>query len=334
MSKTGPHHSVGPTNSICDVEGIRVGHAQDLRLITGATVILPDAPCVAAVDHRGGGIGARDTVLLNAGSGVPHVHAIALSGGSAYGLDASGGVMQGLRQDGIGMTLKDAIVPIVPGAIIFDLLIGDVMAWDRPPWWDLGLEAYRAAKPETGLGNVGAGTGATAGSIKGGLGTASALTSGFSVGALSVANPVGEVLIPGTQTFWGWMFERDGELGGQIAPTDPIHKTPIPDSQPGANTTLAVVATDADLTRDQAYRVAIMAQDGFAQTIRPVHSPMDGDTVFVMSTGKRPFNDSPSAMTELGTLAAECVARSVMRGVYAADPLGGYQSYRAGRRAG
>ena len=329
MSRLQPGNSVGPTNSICDVEGIRVGHAQDLDLVTGTTVVLPEKPCVAAVDHRGGGIGARDTVLLNAGSGVPHVHAITLSGGSAYGLDASGGVMQGLRQDGIGMTLKDAVVPIVPAAIIFDLLIGKVMGWDHPPWWDLGLEAYHAAKPETGLGNVGAGTGATAGSIKGGLGTASAVTSDYTVGALSVANPVGEVLIPDTRTFWGWMFERDGELGGQTPPTNPIHPTPIPDSQPGANTTLAVVATDADLTRDQAYRVAIMAQDGFAQTIRPVHSPMDGDTVFVLSTGVKPFAESPMAMTELGTLAAECVARAVMRGVHAAGPLGGYASYQS-----
>lgn len=325
---------VGPSNSICDVNGIRVGHAEDHRLITGTTVILPEKPCVAAVDHRGGGIGARDTVLLNAGSGVPEVHAITLSGGSAYGLDASGGVMQGLREAGIGMTLRDAIVPIVPQAIVFDLLIGEVMGWDCPPWWELGLAAYKSARRETALGNVGAGLGATAGKLKGGLGTASAVTEDYTVGALAVANPVGEVVIPDTNTFWGWMFERDGELGGQVPPTGPAHTPEPPDSQPGANTTLAVVATDAALTRDQAYRVAIMAQDGFAHTIRPVHSPMDGDTVFVLSTGEREFTDSPMEMTKLGTLAAECVARSVMRAVYAAEPLGGYASYRSSAAAG
>lgn len=320
---------VGPTNSICDVPGIRVGHAQDPDLVTGATVILPEQPCVAAVDHRGGGIGARDTVLLNAGSGVPVVHAITLSGGSAYGLDASGGVMHGLRQDGIGLPVKHEIVPIAPQAIIFDLIIGGPQKWDRPPWWDLGLAAYQAAEPLTAQGNIGAGMGATAGQIKGGLGTASVQTEHYTVAALAVANPVGDVVIPGTNTFWGWMLERDGELGGQTPPTQAVRSFDPPEAETGENTTLAVVATDAALTRDQAYRIAIMAQDGLAQTIRPVHSPLDGDTVFVLSTGARPLEDGPSAQTQLGTLAAECVARSIMRGVYQAQPIAGYQSYRS-----
>ena len=320
---------VGPTNSICDVPGIRIGHADDAQLATGVTVVLPDKPCVAAVDHRGGGIGARDTVLLNAGSGVPVVHAITLSGGSAYGLDATGGVMHGLRKDGIGLPLKHEIVPIAPQAIIFDLLIGGPNDWDRPPWWEMGLAAYKATADHTTQGNVGAGMGATAGPIKGGLGTASLVTDAYTIGALAVANPVGEVLIPGTQTFWGWMFERDGELGGQIHPTKPVRPNPHPASAPGENTTLAVVATDATLTRDQAYRVAIMAQDGLAQTIRPVHSPMDGDTVFVLSTGTRPFEDDPGEITALGTHAAECVARSIMRGVYEAEDLHQFASYKS-----
>ena len=323
---------VGPTNSICDVPGIRIGHADDADVATGVTVILPDGPCIAAVDHRGGGIGARDTVLLNAGSGVPVIHAITLSGGSAYGLDATGGVMHGLRQDGIGLPIRHEIVPIAPQAIIFDLLIGGEPEtrsnWDRPPWWDLGLEAYKAVTDQTALGNVGAGMGATAGPIKGGLGTASVVTPDHSIGALAVANPVGEVVIPGTNTFWGWMLERDGELGKQEPPTAPVSPNIPTASAVGENTTLAVVATDARLTRDQAYRIAIMAQDGLAQTIRPVHSPMDGDTVFVLSTGIRDFEDDPGAMTELGTLASECVARSVMRGVYEANALHQYRSYK------
>ena len=319
----------GPTNSICDVPGIRVGHAEHPEYVTGTTVILPDNPCVAAVDHRGGGIGARDTVLLAAGSGVPVVHAITLSGGSAYGLDATGGVMHGLRQDGIGLVLRDEIVPIAPQAIIFDLLIDGANDWDRPPWWDLGLKAYRAARAEMALGNVGAGRGATAGSIKGGVGTASLETDDFMVGALAVSNSVGEVVIPGTTTFWGWMFERDGELGGQKPPTGPAAELEIPEAGVFENTTLAVVATDATLTRDQAYRIAIMAQDGFAHSTRFVHSPMDGDTVFVISTGERPFADIPVLITQLGNLAAECVARSVMRGVYEAESVAGYPSYRS-----
>lgn len=327
---TGP----GPTNTICDVPGIRVGHAEHPEFATGATVIVPEHPCVAAVDHRGGGIGARDTVLLGPGSGVPVVHAITLSGGSAYGLDATGGVMHGLRQDGIGLAVRDEIVPIAPQAIIFDLLVDGANTWARPPWWDLGLAAYRALRAETDLGNVGAGLGATAGSIKGGLGSASLRFDDFTIGALAVANPVGDVLIPGTKTFWGWMFERDGELGGQTPPTQPVSQLETPDSDLMANTTLAVVATDATLTRDQACRIAIMAQDGLAQSIRPVHSPMDGDTVFVLSTGEKPFVDVPTLMTRLGTAAAECVARAIMRGVYEADTIADYPSYRSLRGIG
>ena len=319
---------VGPSNSICDVPGIRVGHADDATMATGVTVVLPDKPCVAAVDHRGGGIGARDTVLLNAGSGVPVVHAITLSGGSAYGLDATGGVMHGLRLDGIGLPIKHEIVPIAPQAIIFDLLIGGPNDWDRPPWWEMGLAAYKAVTEQTALGNIGAGMGATAGPIKGGLGTASVVTPDYTVGALAVANPVGEVIVPGTNTFWGWMLERDGELGGQVPPSKPVQTHVVKNSVPGENTTLAVVATDATLTRDQAYRIAIMAQDGLAQTIRPVHSPMDGDTVFVLSTGARPFEGEGHDIMALGTLASECVARSIMRGVYEADDLHQYNSYR------
>ncbi|MEM9059349.1 MAG: P1 family peptidase [Pseudomonadota bacterium] len=318
----------GPSNSICDVPGIRVGHAEDRALVTGTSVILPEAPCVAAVDHRGGGIGARDTVLLGAGSAVPVVHAICLSGGSAYGLDASGGVMHGMRMDGIGLPVKSEIVPIVPQAILFDLIIGGPKEWERPPWWDLGLAAYRAATDATPLGNVGAGLGATAGPLKGGFGTASLVDDTVTVGAVAASNSVGEVLVPGSTTFRGWMLERDDELGGQAPPAGMVPETGHSTAPIGSNTTLAVVATDARLTRDQAYRVAIMAQDGLALTTRPVHSPMDGDTVFVLSTGARDIGDDAGALTRIGTMASDCVARAIMRGVYEAGALAGYPAYR------
>ena len=321
----------GPLNTICDVPGIRVGNAEDPALVTGVTVVLPERPAVAAVDHRGGGIGARDTVLLGPGSTVGAVHAIALSGGSAYGLDAAGGVMHGLRGRGVGFAVGAEVVPIVPSAIIFDLLAGGPKAWEHPPWWALGLSALEAAGTGFALGNAGAGMGATAGALKGGLGAASVRDGEVTVGALAVANPVGSVLIPGTRTFWAWAHERAGELGGQVPPV-----APLPEEDEGAaapplaNTTLAVVATDAALTRDQAQRVAIMAQDGLARAIRPVHAPLDGDTVFALSTGARQVDVGPAGLGRLGSLAADCVARAVARGVYEAEALAGYPAYRDG----
>lgn len=318
----------GPLNSICDVPGVTVGNAEDKALVTGTTVVLPERPAIGAVDHRGGAIGSRDTVLLAPGSTVDAVHAICLSGGSAYGLDAAGGVMHGLRQAGLGFAVGPEIVPIVPQAIIFDLLCGGHQQWQHPPWWDLGLAAYEAASTSFALGNAGAGMGATAGALKGGLGTASFACDGCTIGALAVANPVGETVIPGTDTFWAWMVEQAGEVGGQAPPRAIGDLHTASSSAPLANTTLGVVATDAALTRDQARRIAIMAQDGLASAIRPVHGPMDGDTVFVMSTGSQAFEASPAALEQLGTLAGDCIARAVMRGVFEAEALGGYPAYR------
>jgi len=318
----------GPLNTICDVPGISVGNAEDHALTTGATVVLPDAPVLAAVDHRGGGIGSRDTVTLQAGSVIEHIHAIALSGGSAYGLDAAGGVMHGLRARGVGFRIGAEVVPLVPQAIIFDLLCGGPKSWDRPPWWALGAAALANAGPTFALGNAGAGLGATAGPLKGGLGSASIVTDCYTVGAIAVANPFGGTVMPGSGTFWGWFLEEAGELGCQRPPTaKPLPPEPR-QASPIANTTLAVVATDAALTRDQAQRVAIMAQDGFAHAIRPAHGPLDGDTVFVISTGTRPAPDPTIGLTELGRLAGDTTARAIMRGVYAAEPLAGFPSYR------
>lgn len=323
---TGPR--TGPSNSICDVPGIRVGNAEDHGLLTGTTVVLPENAATCAVDHRGGAIGARDTIGLMQGSIGGIAHALCLSGGSSFGLDAAGGAMHALRAAGQGLAFGGAVVPLVPSAIIFDLGFGPAPDWDHPPWWALGLAACEAASDSFALGNAGAGLGATAGALKGGLGTASLIHDGITIGALAVVNPVGDTVIPGTRTFWAWSRELNAEVGGQKAPgASPPTYTARP-GKPGENTTLVVVATDARLDRDQAQRVAIMAQDGLAHAIRPIHSPMDGDTVFVLSTGTAPAPEPWHGVSTLGTMAADTVARAIMRGVYEAEGLAGVPSYR------
>lgn len=323
----------GPLNSISDVAGIRVGNAEAPELVTGVTAVIPDSPAVAAVDVRGGGPGTRETEALAPDSLVQAIHGVALSGGSAYGLDAAGGVMHWLRGQGRGFPLAGAVVPIVPAAIIFDLATGGPKHWDQPPWWGLGLAAAEAAGTEFALGNAGAGLGAKAGGLKGGLGTASVQWDDLTVGALAVANPAGSVVIPGTRSFWAWWLEMAGELGGQTPPTGPpaeldhLFPTESP-TEAGTNTTLAVIATDAALSRAQARRVALMAHDGLARAVRPVHTPLDGDTVFVLATGERALADPVAGLARLGMLAADCVARAIARGVFEAAPLAGLAAYR------
>jgi len=319
----------GPRNSITDVPGIRVGNAELAALTTGVTAVIPDRPAVAAVDVRGGGPGTRETEALALDSTVQHVHGIALSGGSAFGLDAAGGVMDWLRRRRRGFAIREAVVPIVPAAIIFDLATGGPKDWDRPPWWDLGHAAAEAAAEDFALGNAGAGLGAKAGRLKGGLGTASAMADGITVGALAVANPMGSTVIPGTWTFWAWPFEMNGEFGGQTPPAGPPADLDFDFATPaGANTTLVVIATDAALTRAQAQRVTLLAHDGFARAIRPVHSPLDGDTVFVLSVGERELGDPVAGLARLGMVAADCAARAITRGVYEARALAGWPAYR------
>jgi len=327
----------GPRNSITDVPGILVGNAEAPGLVSGATAIIPEKPAVAAVDVRGGGPGTRETEALAGASTVQEVHGIALSGGSAYGLDAAGGVMHWLHQQGRGFAIGGTVVPIVPGAIIFDLTTGrptdSPKNWDHPPWWELGYQAAQAAGTEFALGNAGAGLGATAGKLKGGLGTASVQWGTITLGALAVANPMGSVVIPGSRTFWAWPFEMAGEFGGQPPPdAAPGHLEHDFSPPAGANTTLTVIATDAILTRPQAQRIALMAHDGYARAIRPVHTPLDGDTVFVLSMGLRPLADPPGSfggdLAQLGMLAADCTARAITRGVYEAQPLAGWPAYR------
>jgi len=319
----------GPRNSITDVAGLGVGNAEDRGLLTGVTAIIPDAPAVAAVDVRGGGPGTRESDALGPLGTVEVVHGIALSGGSAYGLDAAGGVMDWLRAQGRGFAVAGALVPIVPGAIIFDLATGGPKTWDTPPWWGLGRAAAAAAGTEFSLGNAGAGLGARAGGLKGGLGTASFVAGGTTVGALAVANPLGSVVMPGTRTPWAWWLEQGNEWGGMrpptAAPATLDHAFP---REARANTTLAVVAIDARLTRAEAGRIAAMAHDGFARAIRPVHAPLDGDTVFVLSTGRAGPPADLAALSRIGMLAADCVARAITRGVVEAAPLAGLPAWR------
>jgi L-aminopeptidase/D-esterase-like protein len=320
-------------NLLTDIAGIRVGHADDTALASGATAIVFDKPAVASIDVRGGGPGTREDALLQPHSTVEAVDAIALSGGSALGLDAAGGVQAWLAEQGRGLRIRDAVIPIVPGAICFDLLNGGDKAWGRfPPYRDLGYAAAAAASSEFALGSAGAGVGATTANFKGGLGSASAATGdGVMVAALAVVNASGSVTVGDGPWFWAAPFEIDGEFGGLGFPATvpPAALTPIAKGRPGENTTIAIVATDAALTKSQTKELAIIAQDGFARAIYPSHTTLDGDTVFAAATGRRPLADAVNELTELGAIAANVLARAVARGVFEATALpGGVRSWR------
>ena len=326
----------GPRNLITDVGGLLVGNAEDRDEWTGVTVVLPEAPAIAAVDVRGGGPGSRDLAVLEPETIVDRVHGIALSGGSAFGLDAGGGVMSWLAQRGQGNDILGAKVPLVPTAILFDLVLGGEKAWlesgATPPYRSLASAACDAAAKEFALGNAGAGFAATAGMLKGGLGSASACTEdGITVGALAAVNAMGRVTYPSSPRFYAGEFELAGELGGQQRFAVPMDdgEAELPPAEPGANTTLVVVATNVALDQGGAKRLAIMAQDGLARAIRPVHTPFDGDIVFALSVGRGEATSDPRRMTRLGHLASACVARAVMRGVFEAESLGIAKSYRA-----
>jgi len=313
-------------NLITDVAGVSVGQAEDTRLASGVTVVVFAEPAATSVDVRGGGPGTRETELLNPGLTVPGVDAISLSGGSAFGLDTPSGVQAWLRERGRGFAVGAARVPIVPGAIVFDLLNGGDKDWGRyPPYRDLGYAAAAAAGPDVKLGSAGAGLGATVVNLKGGVGSASAQTNdGVTVGAIVVVNAVGQVTVGDGPWFWAAPFEQDGEFGGRgfphPIPADAL--TPrLKGTAPQANTTIALVATDAVLTKLQAHRLAVMAQTGLAHAIYPVHTPLDGDIVFAAATGKKPLADPIVGLAELGALAANVLARAVARGVYEASAL-------------
>jgi L-aminopeptidase/D-esterase-like protein len=323
----------GARNLITDVPGILVGQAEDREAVTGATVVLAAAPAVAAVDVRGGAPGSRETELLGAATLVERVDAIVLSGGSAFGLDAAAGAMDWLAAQGRGFAVGAARVPIVPAAILFDLNFPGRRHWTgEPPHRRLGYAAAQAAGADFPLGNVGAGLGAKAGTLKGGIGSASLrLRNGTTVGAIVAVNAVGSVVRPDCGRLWAAELALAGEIPPQpaipAAPLDPEDFSGCSPLLAGANTTIAVVATDAPLDKNACRRFAMMAQDGLAQAIRPAHTPFDGDTVFALSTGSgAPV--APELLARLGAVAAACLARAVMRAVVAAEPLGGYPSWR------
>jgi D-aminopeptidase len=319
----------GPLNLITDVEGLRVGNAEDHAIKSGTTVLVADRPFVASVDVMGGAPGARETELLAPDKLVPEVDALVLSGGSAFGLDAASGVMDGLRAMGRGFRVESAIVPIVPGAIIFDLLNGGDKAWATNPYPSLGRAALEAAAREFSLGTIGAGTGALTANLKGGLGSASlVLPSGHTVGALVAANPTGSVTMGDTAHFWAAPFEVDGEFGGLGPLVSPLSfaqsaRTKRDGTSAIANTTIAIVATDAILNKAQAKRLAVAAQDGIARGASPSHTPVDGDLVFSVATCARPIEDPIRDVIHLGHAAAVCLSRAMARAVYQAVPAEG-----------
>jgi L-aminopeptidase/D-esterase-like protein len=329
----------GAGNSLSDVRGLSIGCAEDQAALTGVTVIVPDQSAVCGVDVRGGGPGTRETDALAPENLVEAVDALVLSGGSVYGLAAADGVAAAMGAEGRGFALMDMPgvprSPVVPAAILYDLANGGDKAWgEAPPYAALGRAAYKARGAPLKLGNFGAGLGAKAGALKGGQGSASIVSAdGFTVAALACVNCWGSVTMPNQRAFWAHAFEIDGEFGA-IAPT----QIPFDAEDWGAakfnpaaraNTTIAVVALDADATPSEAKRIAQMASAGLARAIRPVFAPFDGDVVFAMATAQKPMPE-PRALSvaRFGALAADCLARAVARGVFEAASLGAHKAWR------
>ncbi|MDF3415064.1 P1 family peptidase [Sulfitobacter sp. M57] len=312
----------GPKNLITDVPGLRVGNAQDDTLKSGTTVVLADKPFTASVHVMGGAPGARETDLLAPDKSVAAVDALVLSGGSAYGLDACSGVVDGLRAAGRGFQVGGATIPLVPGAILFDLLNGGDKDWTDNPYRALGRQAFNTATETFSLGTAGAGTGAMSSMLKGGLGSASlVLPDGSTVGALVAANPVGAVTTPGDKYFYAAPFELNAEFGG-FGP-DPasglglsLESRKVVAMSQRANTTIAIIATDANLTKAECQRVAVAAHDGIGRATVPAHTPMDGDLVFALTTGDKPAGD----LSLIGHAASLCLARAIARAIYEATP--------------
>jgi L-aminopeptidase/D-esterase-like protein len=330
-------------SAITDVGGILVGQHQRLDpdatlgsgWSSGTTVVLTPPGTVGAVDGRGGAPGTRETDLLDPINSVRHVDAVVLTGGSAFGLAAADGVMSFLEEQGRGVALEGGVVPIVPSAVVFDLPVG---GWQCRPTAEFGYRAAATASTEVAIGTVGAGTGARVGVLKGGVGTASmTLDSGVTVGALVVVNAAGDAVDPTTGL--PWLADQIEEFGLVRPPADQIAAyadrhiefSPL-------NTTIAVVATDAALSGAGCRRVAVAAHDGLARTIRPCHTPLDGDTVFALATGAievPPDPTTPASMspevpliTAVGAAAADCLARAVLVGVLAAESVAGIPTYR------
>ena len=322
-----------PRNLITDIAGLTVGHATDEKVASGVTALLCTPGWNAAVDVRGGGPGTRETDALAAENLVGRAHAVVLAGGSVFGLGAADGVAAALSSQGIGLVLRPGspAIPIVPSAVLHDLANGGDKQWGlEPPYRALGINAAAAASEDFALGSVGAGRGAMAGFIKGGIGSASLdLGDGLIVGALVALNAVGSALMPDDKTYWAWPYEIDREFGGRGGPQGPVDLSdPAPDQsrlleigrlQPGANTTLAVVACNADLTTVECRRVAMMAHDGMARGVRPAHTPFDGDTIFALASGAAPLGGTltrAAHIARIGSAAADCLTRAIGRAVH------------------
>lgn len=316
----------GLKNLITDVEGLVVGNAQNERLKTGVTALIGDVPFTASVDVMGGAPGTRDTDLLAPDKSVEKIDGLVLSGGSAFGLDAASGVVSALHEKGRGFQVGSAFVPLVPAAILFDLENGGDKNWQTNPYPMLGRAAFDAACVEFDLGSFGAGTGALTAQHKGGLGSASlVLESGIAIGALVAVNPFGSVTTPDASHFWAAPFEIGDEFGGKgVDPRSALCLRPTSHKSdafnPHGNTTIAIVATDAVLTKAQAKRMAVAAQDGIARAIVPAHTPYDGDLVFSAATNQKQLTDPMVDLLEIGHAAALCLSRAIARGVYYATP--------------
>ncbi len=326
----------GSKNLITDVVGLKVGHATDEAVRSGVTALLCETGWAAAVDVRGGGPGTRETEALAPENLVGRAHAVVLAGGSVFGLGAADGVAAALSARGIGLQLRagSPAIPIVPCAVLHDLSNGGDKNWGlSPPYRDLGLRACGAAKGDFALGSCGAGRGALAGMRKGGIGSASLdCEGGLMVGALVAVNSVGSVLMPDGKTYWAWPFELQKEFGGSGPPAGAMDLSdPAPDEarllgigrlRPGANTTIAVVACNADLSSAECKRVSMMAQDGIARAVRPAHTPFDGDTVFALASAECALDASllrAAQIGRIGSAAADCLARAIARAVYSAE---------------
>ncbi|MEM6496710.1 MAG: P1 family peptidase [Pseudomonadota bacterium] len=335
MILTDADHAVrpGPKNALTDVAGLAVGNAQDPSIRSGVTVVhCVEGSAVTAVDIRGGGPGTRETDAIGLGRLVKTADAIVLSGGSAFGLEAAGGLQNWLAQRGQGFNTGAACVPIVPTAILYDLANGGDKSFttasplDSSPFRRLGVEAIETASDHFETGTSGAGYGARAGALQGGLGTASAFdpATGATIAALVAVNSFGDVTGPDGR-FFSASIEQDGEFGGFGPSAEPLSLEPqFPKLQrqkgvgtASMNTTLAVVATDSDLDHGDAHRIAVMAQAGCARAIRPIFTPFDGDTIFSVATGKTPKPDAVG-VTRIGSIAADCLARAVAIGVFSA----------------
>ena len=319
-----------PTGSLTEVPGIKVGNFTHTRRLTGCTAVLCEGGAVAGVDVRGGGPGTREIELLRPEMSVERVHAIVLAGGSAYGLSAADGVMRYLEQKGIGYRAGEAIVPIVPAAILFDLRGDD---WHIRPDAAAGFEAAKAAtNAPVAQGNVGAGAGAVVGKMlggrpmKGGLGSASLrFDDGLVVGALAAVNAIGDVVDPDTGEILAGARAADGK--GFLDTARQLREgTTFPEPRPGENTTLGIVAANVDWTKAQATKVAQMAQDGVARAVRPAHMPFDGDTIFAIGTGGLPVDGN--SLGRLGALAADVMAQAIVSAILHAEGVEGCPSYR------